>query len=232
MSDSGSEACPPTKRKGAAGKEQQLENARMRKEQLKEQKQLLVELLEVADIKNPIPPHMQLLELCRLAETTTTEMSEIGGFRYDIMKEARKLYADDISKKPGFSQEELDLHESEVFKRFYGFAHKPGRKALDPIFMVALTIFIKQKLYVDRNFDCVTDMENFWKHVVLECAKLRHVDVPELARSVKYNVFKTICPKIWRGKGKWSTVQAVAMQVNALLRFLTVTVRFHPSILR
>ena len=98
--------------------------------------------------------------------------------------------------------------------------------------MVALTIFIKQKLYVDRNFDCVTDMENFWKHVVLECAKLRHVDVPELARSVKYNVFKTICPKIWRGKGKWSTVQAVAMQVNALLRFLTVTVRFHPSILR
>ena len=122
MSDSGSEACPPTKRKGAAGKEQQLANARMRKEQLKEQKQLLVELLEVADIKNPIPPHMQLLELCRLAETTTTEMSEIGGFRYDIMKEARKLYADDISKKPGFSQEELDLHESEVFKRFYGFA--------------------------------------------------------------------------------------------------------------
>ena len=70
--------------------------------------------------------------------------------------------------------------------------------------MVALTIFIKQKLYVDRNFDCVTDMENFWKHVVLECAKLRHVDVPELARSVKFNVFKTICPKIWRGKGKWS----------------------------
>jgi hypothetical protein len=204
-----SQAAPPTKRKGGAGHEQQLANARNRKQQIMTQKQLAAELLEIEEIKNPIPPHMQLLELCRLAAAdgssfTTTEMREIGGFRYDIVKEARKLYADDMCKKPGFSQEELDLHESEVFKRFYGFAHKPGRKALDPIFMVALTIFIKEKLYVDRNFDCVTDMENFWKHVVLECAKLRHVDVPELARSVKFNVFKSICPKIWRGKGKFS----------------------------
>jgi len=208
MSDSGSQAsCPPTKRKGAAGKAQQLANARLMKQQVTTQKELVAQLLECEGIKNPIPTHMQLLELCRIADVsgqTTTEMRELGGFRYDIVKEARKLYADDISKKPGFSQEEVDLHEAEVFKRFYGFAHKPGRKALDPIFMVALTIFIKEKLYVDRNFDCVTDMENFWKDVVLECAKSRHVDVPELSRAAKFNVFKTICPKIWRGKGKWS----------------------------
>ena len=85
MSDSGSEACPPTKRKGAAGKEQQLANARMRKQQLTTQKELVAELLEIDGIKNPIPPHIQLLELCRLAEEnpshTTSDLKEIGGFR-------------------------------------------------------------------------------------------------------------------------------------------------------
>ncbi len=111
MYDSGSQACPPTKRKGAAGKEQQLANARMRKQQVTTQKELLAQLLECEGIKNPIPTHMQLLELCRIADVSTTEMREFGGFRYDIVKEARKLYADDISKKPGFSQEEVDLHE-------------------------------------------------------------------------------------------------------------------------
>ena len=220
MSDSGSQACPPTKRKSVQpGKDQQLANARFRRQQITSQKELLAKLLEIPDIKNPIPPHMQLLELCRLASMTTTEMRTFGGFRYDMVRDVRKLYADEIMKKPGFSQEELDIHESEVFKRFYGFAHKPGRKALDPIFMVALTIFIKEKLYIDRNFDCVTDMENFWTHIVLACAKLRQVDVPQLSRSAKFNVFKTICPKIWRGKGKWSIKSRKACSFGSMWCF-------------
>ncbi len=39
---------------------------------------------------------------------------------------------------------------------------------------------------------------------MLDCAKIRCVEVPDLARSVKFKVFKTLCPKVWRGKGKWS----------------------------
>ena len=206
-SQDGSAAPPPTKRKIPPGKEQQLANARLKKQLVSTQKQLAGELLELAEIKSPIPDHMRLLQLCQLgvsSSMSTSELSEIGGFRFEIVKQARDLLADEICKKPGFSDDEIELHLSEVFKKYYSFAHKPGRKALDPIFMVAITLFIRQKHFVERDFDCTTTMEDFWAQIVLPCAKHRGIDVPELASSTQYAIFENLCPKVWRGKGKWA----------------------------
>jgi len=206
-SQDGSAPPPPTKRKIPEGKQQQLANARLKKHEILTQKQLAGELLTVAEIKNPIPDHMRLLQLCQVGDSSsisTSELSDIGGFRFDIVKQARELFADELCQKPGFSDDEIELHLSEVFKKYYSFAHKPGRKALDPIFMVAITLFLKQKLFVDRDFDCTTTLENFWAQIVLPCAKQRSIEVPELARSTQYSIFETLCPKVWRGKGKWS----------------------------
>lgn len=130
---------------------------------------------------------------------------EISGFTFDLIKAARQLLVDDICQKPGFSDDEIDLHLKDVFKKFFSFASKPGqRKALDPVFMVALTLSIKHKMFVERNFDCSTSMENFWADVVLPCAKERRIDLPELARSTKFSIFEKLCPKCWRGKGSWA----------------------------
>jgi hypothetical protein len=169
------ERCPPsTKRKIAPAKAQQLINARAKKQLAMTSKQLAGQLLEIAEIRNPLPEHMRLLELCQLGATqglSTRALTDCGGFRFELVQDARQLFAADFLKKPGFSQDEIDLHVSECFKRFYSFAKKPGRKALPPIFMVQLTLHIKHKIYVERNFDCTTEMEIFWATVVLEYAK-------------------------------------------------------------
>jgi hypothetical protein len=208
MSQAGSQKCPPTKRKVVApSKEQQLVNARFKRQLHLTQKKLAEELSQIPEIQHPAPDHKRLLELCQLGaehDLSTSALVDMGGFRFPLMESARELFAAEFLKKPGFSEEEIDLHVENCFKSFYDFAKKPGRKALPPIFMVQLSLYIKQKTYIERNFDCTTEMENFWKDVVLECAKKIGYDVPDLCRSVKFSIFKILCPKCWRGQGKWA----------------------------
>jgi hypothetical protein len=209
MSESGAaaEGPPSTKRKIAPAKEQQLANARAKRQLQLTQKQLVVELSQIPEILNPIPDHMRLLELCQLGAReglSTSSLAADGGFRYSLMKEAREFFAADFLKRPGFSEEETDLHVEKCFKSFYDFAKRKGRKTLPPIFMVQLTLHIKQKQYVERNFDCTTDMENFWRDIVLDCAAKIGFEVPEVSRAAKFSLFKILCPKGWRGMGKWA----------------------------
>jgi hypothetical protein len=204
-----SQKCPPpTKKKTAPAREQNLANGRVKRQLYQTQKQIVEELSQIPEIRDPTPDYIRLLQLCQLGAAndkfSTSELAKIGGFRFPLMLDAREFFAADFLKKPGFSEEEVDLHVDKCFKSFYDFAKKPGRKALPPKFMVQLTLHIKQKQYVERNFDCTTDMETFWRDIVLDCAAKIGFEVPEVVRSVKFSLFKILCPKGWRGQGKWA----------------------------
>jgi hypothetical protein len=208
MSQAESQKCPPpTKKKTAPAREQNLANGRVKRQLYQTQRQIAEELSQIPEIRDPAPDHIRLLQLCQLGaanDFSTSQLAEMGGFRFPLMLDAREFFAADFLKKPGFSEEEVDLHVEKCFKSFYDFAKKPGRKALPPKFMVQLTLHIKQKQYVERNFDCATDMENFWRDIVLDCAAKIGFEVPEVVRSVKFSLFKILCPKGWRGEGKWA----------------------------
>jgi hypothetical protein len=205
----GTPSTAPTKRKQdvKAAQTQKLLNARLEKKQKSVQRELV---LEMGNIEKR-PDHERLLEICRMGSIrgeedylSTTQLRDISSFRSPMIKAARIFLMDNLLKKPGFSEEEQELHITEAFKLWYGFARKPGRKALSPDFMVALALFIKHKLYVERNFDCVTDLESFWQHIVIACGASRGTEIPELKETAQYSIFKSLCPKEWRGKGKWA----------------------------
>jgi hypothetical protein len=176
----------------------------MKKQLELQRKDLVEELMNMEEIKNPVPEHEQLLTLCRLDGISTSELRDMSSFRYPIIRDARKFIADDICKKIGFSEDEQELHLAEVFKSWYSFARKRGRKSLDPTLMVAMKLFITHKQYIDRDFDCTTTMESFWANIVLPCANKRGLQLPEFSQSTKYSIFKTLCPKLWRGNGRWA----------------------------
>jgi hypothetical protein len=120
-----------------------------------------------------------------------------------------------------YSKEEFNMDLHSKFIRWHKFESKRGPKIMSSALMLRCLELVEHQVHIERKFGGCTTSENFFREVVTPCFQAENAAngknpdaIPELSTSKKRRLFITICPEVWRGKGKDAIAARMAAMAN------------------